>query len=64
MSAKPQNQNAAPAGEPKQPADKPQPEPKRPGQPRPVDEPPDPDGRGAGPDYFPGKPAGGDLPKF
>jgi hypothetical protein len=49
---------------PKEPAEKPQPEPKRPGQPRPIDEPPDPDGHGSEPDYFPGKPAGGDLPKF
>jgi hypothetical protein len=50
----------------KQPADapKPEPEPKGPRTPYPVDEPPDPHGPGSEPDYFPGKPAGGDLPKL
>ena len=53
---------------PKQPARKPAegsasqaPEPKGPRTPYPVDEPPDPHGRGSEPDYFPGKPAGGEL---
>jgi hypothetical protein len=64
MSSKQQRRNAITADKPKEPAEKPQPEPKRPSEPRPVEEPPDPDGRGSEPDYFPGKPAGGDLPKF
>lgn len=60
-------------GKPKQPADPPRsgpqpgeptPEPKGPRTPYPVDEPPDPRGPGSEPDYFPGKPAGGDLPKM
>ena len=42
----------------------PEPEPKGPRTPYPVDEPPDPRGPGSEPDYFPGKPAGGDLPKM
>jgi hypothetical protein len=53
---------------PKQPAENPKsgptPEPKGPRAPYPVDEPPDPHGPGSEPDYFPGKPAGGDLPKM
>ena len=49
---------------PKRPAKKPNPEPKGPRTPYPVDEPPDPHGPGSEPDYFPGKPAGGDLPKM
>jgi hypothetical protein len=40
----------------------PQPEPKGPRTPYPVNEPPDPHGPGSEPDYFPDKPAGGDLP--
>ena len=48
----------------KQPAKKPEPEPKGPRTPYPVDEPVDPHGPGSEPDYFPGKPAGGDLPKM
>ncbi len=46
--------------EPKEPAEKPKPEPKRPRKPYPVDEPPDRRGPGSEPDYFPGKPAGGE----
>jgi hypothetical protein len=53
---------------PKQPAEKPKsaptPEPKGPRTPYPVDEPLDPQGAGSEPDYFPGKLAGGDLPKM
>ena len=49
---------------PKQPAEPPKPEPTGPRTPYPVDEPPDPRGPGSEPDYFPGKPAGGDLPKM
>jgi hypothetical protein len=64
MNSKQQDRIAMAGDEPKQPAEKPKPEPKRRGHPYPVDEPPDPDGRGSEPDYFPGKPAGGDLPKF
>ncbi len=43
---------------------KPEPEPGRKGPrtPYPVNEPPDPHGPGSEPDYFPDKPAGGDLP--
>lgn len=48
----------------KRPAEKPQPRPKGPRTPYPVDEPPDPQGPGSEPDYFPDKPAGGDLPKI
>ena len=39
-------------------------EPKGPRSPYPVDEPVDPHGLGSEPDYFPDKPAGGDLPKL
>jgi len=42
----------------------PEPEPKGPRTPYPVDDPVDPRGPGSEPDYFPGKPAGGDLPKM
>ena len=42
----------------------PEPEPKGVRTPYPVDEPPDPRGPGSEPDYFPGKPAGGDLPNM
>jgi hypothetical protein len=53
---------------PKQPAERPKsapaPEPNGPRTPYPVDEPPDPQGAGSEPDYFPGKPVGGDLPKM
>jgi hypothetical protein len=56
------------APRPKQPAERPNsgpvPEPKGPRTPYPVDEPPDPYGPGSEPDYFPGKPAGGDLSKM
>ena len=48
---------------PKQPLGDPERGPKGPRTPYPVDEPVDPKGPGAEPDYFPGKP-GGDLPKF
>jgi hypothetical protein len=46
----------------KEPGEAPKKEPGR--TPYPVDEPPDPHGPGSEPDYFPGKPAGGDLPKM
>jgi hypothetical protein len=59
-----ENQNPMNTDKPKEPAEKPKPEPQRPRRPYPVDEPPDAGGRGSEPDYFPGKPAGGDLPKF
>jgi hypothetical protein len=49
--------------EQKQPAETPKPEPAGPRTPYPVEEPPNPQGPGSEPDYFPGKPAGGDLPK-
>jgi hypothetical protein len=49
---------------PKEPAQKPKPKPEPRRRPYPVDEPPDAGGHGSEPDYFPGKPAGGDLPKF
>jgi hypothetical protein len=49
---------------PKRPANPPKEEPNRSRTPYPVDEPPDPHGPGSEPDYFPGKPAGGDLPKM
>jgi hypothetical protein len=42
----------------------PDPQPKGPRAPYPVDEPPNPRGPGSEPDYFPGSPAGGDLPKL
>ncbi len=42
----------------------PEPEPAGPRTPYPVDEPVDPRGPGSAPDYFPGKPAGGGLPKM
>lgn len=50
--------------QPKQPPEDPEIGPKGPRTPYPVDEPPDPHGAGSEPDYFPGKPAGGDLPKM
>jgi hypothetical protein len=49
---------------PKQPPEDPELGPSGPRTPYPVDEPPDPKGVGSEPDYFPGKPAGGDLPKM
>jgi hypothetical protein len=49
---------------PKQPAKPPISEPKEPRTPYPVDDPVDPHGPGSEPDYFPGKPVGGDLPKM
>jgi hypothetical protein len=49
------------ASEPKKPAEKPTSDPKGPRTPYPVEEPPTP-GPGSEPDYFPGKPAGGDIP--
>jgi len=42
----------------------PDPEPAGPRTPYPVDEPVDPHGPGSEPDYFPGKPADGGLPKM
>lgn len=48
----------------KRPAKKPELKPKGPLRPYPVDEPPDPQGPGSEPDYFPGKSAGGDPPKM
>jgi hypothetical protein len=48
---------------PKQPTPPPQPEPKGPRTPYPVDAPVDPHGPGSEPDFLPDKP-GGDLPKF
>jgi hypothetical protein len=47
---------------PKRPANPPKEEPNRSRTPYPVDEPPDPPG--SEPDYFPGKPVSGDLPKM
>ena len=47
--------------EPTKPAEPPRTDPKGPRSPYPVEEPPTP-APNAGPDYFPGKPAGGDLP--
>jgi hypothetical protein len=49
---------------PKQPPEDPDIGPQGPRTPYPVDEPPDPHGAGSEPDYFPGKPVGGDLPKM
>jgi hypothetical protein len=49
---------------PKRPAEPAKSEPEKPRTPYPVDEPADPHGPGSEPDYFPGKPAGGDLPKM
>jgi hypothetical protein len=46
------------------PAHKPQPEPKGPRTPYPVDEPPETHGPGSEHDYLPGNPTGGDLPKM
>jgi hypothetical protein len=46
------------------PASGPDREPNGPRTPYPVDEPPDPRAPGSEPDYFPGNPAGGDLPKM
>lgn len=43
---------------------KPDPEPKGPRTPYPVDEPVDPHGPGSEPDYFPGNPADGEPPKM
>jgi hypothetical protein len=48
----------------KEPAEPNRPEPAGPRTPYPVDEPPDPRGPGSQPNYFPGKPVGGDLPKL
>jgi hypothetical protein len=42
----------------------PEPEPKGPRTPYPVDDPVDPRGPGSEPDYFPGNPADGGLPKM
>jgi len=42
----------------------PDPQPKGPRTPYPVDEPPESHGPGSEPDYFPGNPAGGELPKL
>ena len=49
---------------PKQPPEEPETGPAGPRTPYPVDEPPDSRGPGSEPDYFPGKPTGGDLPKI
>jgi hypothetical protein len=53
--------NKRPADPPKS---APDPEPKGPRTPYPVEEPPDEHGPGSEPDYFPGRPVGGDLPKL
>lgn len=50
--------------DPRRPAEPVKPEPKGPRTPYPADAPVDPHGPGSEPDYFPGKPADGDLPKM
>jgi hypothetical protein len=47
-----------------QPPEDPEQGPNGPRTPYPVDEPPDPHGAGSDPNYFPGKPADGGLPKM
>jgi hypothetical protein len=49
---------------PKQPPEDPELGPQGPRTPYPVDDPVGPKGAGSEPDYFPGKPAAGDLPKI
>ena len=61
MSEKPNEPQSQP---PKQPPEEPEIGPAAPRKPYRVDEPPDSRGPGSAPDYFPGKPAGGDLPKI
>ena len=58
MTEKPKGPQSQP---PKQPPEEPEIGPTGPRTPYPVDEPPD---SGSEPDYFPGKPAGGELPKI
>jgi hypothetical protein len=61
MTEKPKEPQSQP---PKQPPEEPETGPAGPRTPYPVDEPPDSRGPGSEPDYFPGKPTGGDLPKI